>query len=255
VTDSNRLLIAAGVLVAIIAAFWLMLISPKREESSALTRKVERVDAQVAEARQEADAAAEAKKGFADDYEQLVLLGKAVPGDDDTASFLVQLDRIAADAGVQFRALEIGESAATTTAAPPVPAPAPAPTDPAAAATPTAVPTEASAAMLPIGATVGAAGLGVMPYDLSFRGKYFQIADFIAGLDALVKTTNAGLDADGRLVTIDGFTLAKSVQGGFPYLDAKFAVTTYLTPAGQGVTAGATPLAPAPTTTTTTTTP
>jgi hypothetical protein len=133
-------------------------------------------------------------------------------------------------------------------------------TDPATGAPIAAVPTEASAAALPIGATVGSAGLGVMPYDLTFRGTFFEVADFIAGLDALVKTKGGVLDADGRLVTIDGFSLEADDEVGFPELKGTFAVTTYLTPPGQGVTAGATPAAPAPaavppTTTTAATTP
>ena len=253
-TDSNRLVIATVALLAVIGGFWFLLLAPKREESASLATKVDRVETQVADARQQADAAAEAKEGFADDYAQLVLLGKAVPGDDDTASFMVQVDQIAADAGISFRAIQLQEGSGE--AAPPAPAPAPTapPADPAAAATPTAAPaTEASAATLPIGATVGSAGLGVMPYDLTFRGEFFEIADFIAGLDALVKTTNGRLDADGRLVTIDGFSLEADEEEGFPELVGKFSVTTYLTPAGQGVTAGASPVAPPPATTTTTT--
>ena len=62
---------------------------------------------------------------------------------------------------------------------------------------------------------------------------------------------------EGRLVTIDGFSLVADEEMGFPVLQGKFAVTTYLAPPGQGVTAGATPAAPAPSTappTTTTTT-
>jgi Tfp pilus assembly protein PilO len=258
-SDTNRLLIAGAALLAVIGGFWFMLLAPKREESTAIAGKVDRLEAQVTQVRQQADAAEEAKSGFADDYEQLVLLGKAVPGDDDTASFLVQLDQIASRSGISFRALQLDDSATAEPAPAPAPVPA-APTDPAAAPTPTAAPaTEASAATLPIGATVGAAGLGVMPYNLTFRGKFFEIADFIAGLDALVKTTNGRLDADGRLVTVDGFSLEADEKMGFPVLKGSFAVTTYLTPPGQGVTAGATPVAPlpstAPPTTTTTTTP
>ena len=240
-SDSNRLLIAGGVLVAIVAGFWVLLLAPKREESSAITEKVDKLEAQVAQVRQMADAAEQAKAGYAEDYEQLVLLGKAVPGDDDTASFLIQIDQIANRSHVSFRGLELSESAAAAPAPAPV-APVP-PTDGATA--PVAAPaTEASAALLPIGATVGSAGLGVMPYTLTFRGKFFQIADFIAGIDALVKTTNEGLSADGRLVTVDGFSIEEDTDLGFPILQVKFAVTTYLTPAGQGVTAGATPAAP-----------
>ena len=251
---TNRLAIAAGILIVGAVAFWMMLLSPKREESAAITEKVDNLDAQVSQVRQMADAAEAAKDGYAEDYEQLVLLGKAVPGDDDTASLIVQVDTIARDAGVDLRALVLGQAGGGAVASTTPEAPAPAPAAPGAAA-PAA--TEASAALLPIGASVGSAGLGVMPYEISIKGEFFEIAEFIKGLDALVKTTNGSLAADGRLITVDGFGLEADDDLGFPHLEASFAVTTYLTPPGQGVTAGATPAAPAPVTppTTTTTTP
>ncbi|MGB7685969.1 MAG: hypothetical protein WBL45_09345, partial [Solirubrobacterales bacterium] len=58
------------------------------------------------------------------------------------------------------------------------------------------------------------------------------------------KTANSEVAVDGRLITIDGFALGALPGKTFPQLAASFAVTTYLTPEGQGVTAGATPAAP-----------
>lgn len=256
-SDSNRLIVAAAIVAVTVAAFWFMLLAPKREEATQISTKVDALEAKVAQVRQQADAAEAAKDGFAEDYEQLVLLGKAVPGDEDTASLLVQLDEVAKQAGVEFQSLQLGESGDTAAAAP---AAAPAPPAPAAEGAPVvAPPTEASASTLPIGAAIGEAGLAVMPYNLSFQGEFFEIADFIKGLDDLVKTTNGQLAADGRLITVDAFGLEVDDKAGFPVLQANFSVKTYLTPAGQGVTAGATPVAPAPVSTTppatTTTTP
>jgi hypothetical protein len=114
---------------------------------------------------------------------------------------------------------------------------------PAAASVP---PTEAAASLLPLGATVGTAGLGVMPYNLDFSGDFFQVADFIKGINSLVKTGDA-VAVDGRLMTLDGFALVPDgEENGVPKLKATFAVTTYVTPPDQGVTAGATSTAPAP---------
>jgi hypothetical protein len=67
---------------------------------------------------------------------------------------------------------------------------------------------------------------------------------------------------DGRLLTVDAFTLAPietqlgTVQAlnPVPTLTAALSVTTYLTPADEGITAGATPGGPAPATSTTTST-
>ena len=97
---------------------------------------------------------------------------------------------------------------------------------------------------MPLGATIGTAGLGVMPYTLTFEGDFFQLADFIHGLDSMVTTTNSNVAVDGRLITIDGFTL-KGSDGGFPKLHATVSVTTYVTPPEQGTTVGATPSGPA----------
>jgi hypothetical protein len=122
-----------------------------------------------------------------------------------------------------------------------------------------AVPTEASAATLPIGASVGPAGLAVMPYDLSFTGGFFEIADFMRRVDSLVHMQHGLPGVNGRLVTVDGFTLSPETSmstttsttvKATPQLTAALTVTTYLTPADQGITAGATPSGPAPATAT-----
>jgi hypothetical protein len=110
--------------------------------------------------------------------------------------------------------------------------------------------TEAAAAMLPIGASVGPAGLPVMPYELSFVGGFFQIADFMKHVDSMVRTRHGEVAVDGRLLTVDAFTLSPVLDEGssksVPTLTAELSVTTYLTPAEQGTTAGATPSGPAP---------
>jgi hypothetical protein len=80
-----------------------------------------------------------------------------------------------------------------------------------------------------------------MPYKFVFTGNLFTIADFVKGLDSLVKTTNEGVDVDGRLITVNGFSLAEDSEAKFPELQATFSVTTYLTPPSEGATVGATP--------------
>jgi hypothetical protein len=109
-------------------------------------------------------------------------------------------------------------------------------------------PTEAAASVLPLGANIGPAGLAVMPYNLTFTGNFFHVADFIEGIDSLVHTGGSNVSVDGRLVTLDGFALNADSKLDFPHLRATFVVTTYLTPPSQGVTAGATPAEPAPST-------
>jgi Tfp pilus assembly protein PilO len=251
-TSTNRVIVTALAVVVLAVAFWMALLGPKRQEASKLAGEVDEARASLAQHRSEVAQSIEARQEFAADYEDLVVLGKAVPGDDDTASLLVQLNGIAERAGVEFRNLKLG----TVEEAEAVPAPAPAPAAPAPeapstersgaeGAAPAAVvsPTEVSASTLPLGAAIGPAGLGVMPYSLTFDGQFFQIADFIEGLDSLVETQNSRVSVDGRLLTLNGFSLSAQ-PSGFPALKATFSVTTYLTPPEQGVTAGATPSSP-----------
>jgi hypothetical protein len=80
---------------------------------------------------------------------------------------------------------------------------------------------------------------------MTFSGSYFQIADFMAGIDDLVRTGKGTVSVDGRLATIDGFGLQPTSSNG-KTLTASLAITTYVTPASQGLTAGATPAGPAP---------
>jgi Tfp pilus assembly protein PilO len=231
--SSNALIVAMLALAALAVAFWMLALSPKREEASKLSEQVQQLEASLAQHRQEVASALEAREEFPANYRQLVVLGKAVPGDDATASLLVEVNRIAEGAGVKFRDLELsGEGGEAES--PPV----------ASSAEPVSA-TEAEASLLPLGAKIGTAGLGVMPYTLIFDGSFFEVADFIKEIDSLVQTRSEDVTVEGRLVTLDGFSLVADANEGFPQLDATFAVTTYLTPPSQGVTAGATEVAPA----------
>ncbi len=242
VESSTRTIVAILVIAACSLLFWVLLLSPKRKEAAELSTRAEGLRATLAQSEATVAEGEAARHDFAENYRQLVVLGKAVPAGDETASLLVQVNRIADHADVKFQSIELGTtdgSASTEGEASSEVAGA------TAAGTP---PTEAEAALLPLGASVGSAGLGVMPYDLVFSGNFFNVADFIHGIDKLVDAQNAKVAVDGRLVTLDGFALTADPEKGFPHLVSNFSVTTYVVPPDQGVTAGATEGAPAPTT-------
>jgi Tfp pilus assembly protein PilO len=246
-STNNRMIVAILALVALAVAFWMLALSPKRQEASDLAAQADDLRASLVTAQAQVAEGLIAKREFPNDYEQLVVLGKAVPGDDDTSSLLVEVNRISSRSNVTFQSIQLSASASSATpAAAPVATPAPTPgvigAVPAAATVP---PTEAAAALLPLGASIGSAGLGVMPYDLSFTGDFFRVADFIQGMDSLIHTGGREVAVDGRLVTINGFALNASSRG-FSQLNATFSVTTYLVPPDQGLTAGASQTAPAP---------
>ncbi|HYP55109.1 MAG TPA: type 4a pilus biogenesis protein PilO [Solirubrobacterales bacterium] len=233
-SSTNRVIAAMVLVVALGAAFWMMLLSPKREEAKKLGTEVERLESSLAQHQAQVAEAEAARDEFPAEYQRLVVLGKAVPGDDDIPSLLVQLNRIADRAGGKFRNIQLTAAGGEEAAA------APSGSSEGAVASPT----EVAASLLPLGASIGPAGLAVMPYEVTFDGSFFGVADFVAGLDSLVKTSDGRVRVDGRLVTIDGFSLEADPSKGFPALQAKFSLTTYLTPPGEGVTGGATPVEP-----------
>jgi Tfp pilus assembly protein PilO len=275
--------IVLGVLMAVaLVGFYLKVLSPKRDQAASLKKDVTELQVQIDEQEQVAAFGEQARAEFPVFYSRLVVLGKAVPDQADTASLMVQLNAIAGRTGVTFDGLELGtgsESSASSTSAASTATPSTStsssssstastggsttpPTSgstssssagstaaPASsAATPTPA-TEAGAASLPIGASVGPAGLPTMPYDLTFSGTYFDAADFLAGVDHLVDTRENGMvSANGRLMTIDGFALEPlpDSAGPNPKLKVTLSVTSYVTPATEGLTLGASPTAPAP---------
>ena len=101
-----------------LAAFWFLLLSPKREEAStaatALTEQQDRLEA----ARASSQAAEGAQRSFETSYAQVVRLGKAIPSSVDMPSLLVQLDAAAAGTGIQFTNITAGERVPSAASAP-----------------------------------------------------------------------------------------------------------------------------------------
>jgi hypothetical protein len=273
---SDRTILAIGLILVISLGFWMLILSPKRQQANDLSTQVDELQTSVADQDEIAAYGEQARREFPKYYGRLVVLGKAVPGAADSASLLVQMSKVSKEADVGFKSIELGTAAGGATPPPdasvaeqassPSATDAPAEgdttttdttaTDTTATDTSTVAPaTEASAAGLPIGASVGAGGLPVLPYNLTFDGDFFSMADFIGGIDDLVDAKDDGnVAANGRLLTIDGFALTADSIKGFPFLQGNFAVTAYAAPSSEGATLGAAPTGPAlvaPETTTT----
>jgi Tfp pilus assembly protein PilO len=279
---SNERLIFVGVaIVALAVGFYLLLLAPKRSKSSELQSQIDQLHASISTAEQQASYGEQARQDFPKYYGRMVVLGKAVPSEADTASLLVQLNSISDQTKLDFRAISVSDGgsgsgapaggaaaggaaptgsssptsptgaaqAAATTASTASSATPSSSTGAAPAAAPTSAPaTEAAAAALPIGAAVGPAGLPTLPYNLSLRGSYFDVANFIGKVDGLVEPVGGGaeLAPDGRLLTIAGFNLQLRGTGPSPRLKADFAINAYST-GSEGLTLGASPSGPAPT--------
>ena len=226
---STNGIVVAMLLIAVAGVlFWMLAVSPKREEAAKLDKQIVKLESSLTLHEEEVLQGEEAKAEYPAAYQKLIVLGKAAPGEDDTASLIVQINRIAEHSKIAFVDIELEGN----------------PSEEEAASVEGASPTEASAALLPLGAAIGPEGLAVMPYKVNFQGNYFELAKFIGGVDALVRTRNEDVHVNGRLITLDGFSLQESPEGKLPQLEGSFLITTFVTPPDQGVPAGSTAESP-----------
>ncbi|MEO7198001.1 MAG: hypothetical protein ABIZ50_05960, partial [Solirubrobacterales bacterium] len=251
---TDRLILVVLPMVALAIGFWLLVLAPKGKEAAELQARIDTAQTTIDTAETQIATSEKARAAFPRNYAEVVSLGAAVPENDDQASLIQSFRDLALQESVAFHSFKlVPGSGVTAPAAPAITDPVePSATDVSgdAPTTPVAVPaTEADAASLPIGATVGPAGLPVTPYQLSYSGSFFDVADL---LDDISSSVDVGDDpgridvkAHGRLMTVDGFVLTEDPKRLFPSVSAGLNVTTYLVPEGQGIAAGATPAGPA----------
>ena len=220
--NRNQIIVGVVAAVALIAAYWMLVLSPKRDEAAKLAAQVDQVEQDVQAAQAQLATFREAKDSYKTNYATVARLGKAVPEDDDVRSLVVQLDSAANRTNVDFRSINVGGGSA----------PAAAGGAAGAGETP------------PPGAVVGEAGFVTMPFSFDFTGKFFRLSDYVSHLERFVALRNSKIDVTGRLLLVDSLSLQPSADG-FPNVDAEIGATSYLLPKSQGATGGATPAGPA----------
>jgi Tfp pilus assembly protein PilO len=153
-TRTIAIVVLAG--IAILAALWMLAISPKREERTQVRANVTAQEARLATAQTQLASFEAAKKQFPVKLAELKKLDKAVPSRGAISSLLRQLQRRAKVRGSQLRlvALKAGGGSAAAGAA--------------------------AAAPVTPGATVGADGLATLPFTFEFTGEYFDLRDILA---------------------------------------------------------------------------
>lgn len=125
VSDRDKKILMLLVPLALVGAFWFLLLAPKREEASKLGEELAQVEAERDQAEAIANEAESTKGDYASDYATVVRLGKAIPSEVDMPSLIVQLDEAAKDTDIRFVRVAAGERESA-----PVAAPAPPPTAP-----------------------------------------------------------------------------------------------------------------------------
>ena len=227
-TRSTKLLIPAVIAAAAIAAYWFMLLAPKREEITKLDAEITQQESAAAQAEQQAASYKLAKDNYRKNYTMVARLGKAVPADDDVRSLLVQLDSAAKESKVAFRALTLSGGGSSPTG------------------TPGTTGSTGSGALAPPPGTVpvGSAGFSAMPFSFTFSGSFFRLSDFFTRLEHFVTVQNDKIDVTGRLLLLGSISVTPD-GGDLNKLQAQVGASTYLVPPTEGVTAGASSAGPA----------
>ena len=276
VSERDKKIIMIVIPLVVVLGYWFLLLSPQKKAAADAGKTLQAEQVRLADAQSRATTVQAAKASFADDYAAVVALGKAIPTSVDMPSLLVQLEQAARGTGIQFNGVTVGErgpaaaaapaAAPTGTGAPGAPDPsAPAPSgDPAqsapgaaagsaqqaadAATTPPADPAAAGAATTPTdpaaaGAVPAEGALEQVSLEFTFKGDFFELADFFHSLKRFVFVDGDKVRVRGRLMTINSVEYLTDADT-FPELNATVGATVFLTPKTEGVTAGATPAGP-----------
>ncbi len=219
-TTRDRLVLIGVMGLALLAAVWLLVVSPERSKASKLNSEVSTASAQLASAQGDAASARASQQRYSSAYSSVVSLGKAVPPSEEVPSLMYQLAKATNKKHVQFNSITTGGGVGSSSSA-------------SSAASATAV--------------AASAGFTQMPFTFVFGGSFNDLYHLFQQLNtATVRTSDGGLQVSGRLLTLQAVKLEPAgTEGSSRQLTGTITATAYVLPASQGLTAGATPSAPA----------
>ncbi len=227
--DTRTIAIVALAGVAILAALWMLAISPKREERSQVKANVAAQQARLQTAKTQLASFEAAKKQFPVKLAELKRLDEAVPARGAISSLLRQLQRRAKVRNSNLRLVALKPAGAAPAAA--------GATTPQTPVTP--------------GAAVGPDGLATLPFTFEFTGDYFDLRDILATVRRSVSVRKDKIKVGGRLLTIDGLAFTRTDPASSK-TKATLNATAYIAPDGASTpqppaAAAATPPAATPT--------
>lgn len=200
-TKRDRIVLGVLALAGVLAAFYLVVAKPKAADLGELNDNVAAAEQRRDVALADLQTASAAREQYKRDTQTLAVLGKAVPADDGVPSLLYQLHKAARKAGVDFDAVTVGEGATGTT-------------------TPDATP----------GLKAGPEGLSILPLKITFDGDFFKLDRFLREVRGFATIGDEKVDVRGRLLTVDGVTLAPG-ESGLPTLRAEINASAYVSTA------------------------
>ena len=103
----NSMLLAGVVAIAAVAAYWMLALTPKREQAAKLSHSIAAKQADLKKSEAELASYEQARSGYKANYSLVARLGKAVPADDDVRSLLIQVNSAAGKSKVDFRTIAV----------------------------------------------------------------------------------------------------------------------------------------------------
>jgi Tfp pilus assembly protein PilO len=205
-TGRDRIVIIGVTVAVVLAAAWMLVVSPERKHASQLSTEVATDQTQLASAEGKVASARAAQSQYAAAYASVVSLGKAVPPSQEVPALIVQLAQATHEKNVEFASIADGSSASAGAASP------------------------------------AAASFTQLPFTFTFEGSYVDLERLFSQLtDFATYNASGDLRVSGRLLTIQSVKLAPanaSEQGKSASGDLAGSITAsaYVLPASQGLT-------------------
>lgn len=168
-------LLTAVLIVAILAASWFVLVSPKRSDAAELRAQATKQQSANDSLLQQLNELKAQSLDLPTQKAQLAVLGKQIPDNPALPSLIRDLTAAGKKVGVQVLAMKPGLPAAAAVTVPVAPVAA-------AASTTTGAD---KAGTTPVAATPVPAPLYVLPLSLSITGSYFEVEQFINKLEGM----------------------------------------------------------------------
>ncbi|HEY7933930.1 MAG TPA: type II secretion system protein GspM [Solirubrobacteraceae bacterium] len=228
-TTRDRLVAMGLVSAAVLAAFWLLLVSPERKKAASLSGQVATARQQLSSAQEKLNGARTAQAQYNTAYASIVRLGEAVPSSAQVPALVYQLDQLSKSKAVDFQSISASGSTSGSSSS-----------------------SSASSAAATTGAT-----FTQLPFTFNFTGSFFDLDHLLEKLNGLaVQNEHGDLQVSGRLLTIQSANLTVASSGSEaksgsqaksrePELTGVVTASAYVLPASQGLTAGASPSGPA----------
>jgi Tfp pilus assembly protein PilO len=209
-SQRDKILLAVVAAVVVLAGGWMLVAKPKREDARVVDAQIETAQTELAGVSSKAAQYRAARRSLQRHPEAFTKAGRALPNRAAMPDLLRTLTKTARGTGVKIKSLTTGDGAGDET-------------------TP---------------------GISTVGLNLTFTGQFLELQRYLSRLQRFVEVSQKDVDANGRLVSLDGVSLAPG-DAASGALTAEVTATVYvmqpgaLTPGAAAPATGATgPAAP-----------